>query len=240
VEPLPPDEVHLWYVRTDAVADPALLSAFEASLCAEERRRWQRFSFEEGRRQFLVSHGFLRAVLSRYAAVAPADWRFTAAGHGKPEVAPPGPAWLRFNLTHTRGLAACAVASGREVGVDAEDWHRQGRGVSAELVRRCLSPGERAHLGGLPEAERQRTFFDYWTLKEAYLKARGLGLALPLEEITFRWPPVVVSFGPGIGDAEAAWQFERREVGERHKIAVAVRRGAGPDPRVVAREFVPV
>src|SRR5205807_3952580 len=135
-------------------------------------------------------------VLSRYADVSPGGWRFVRSALGKPEVrlppltlpSPPrggegkggwGSRSLCFNLTHTRGLAACAVTWDREVGVDAEDWQRQGRELSEGLIRYCLSPEERACLKGLPPAERKRGFFDYWTLKEAYIKARGLGLSLP-------------------------------------------------------------
>lgn len=239
------EEIHLWYVRTDHVSSPDLLDAFAAVLCEEERIRWRRFSFEEGRRQYLISHGFVRAVLSRYADVHPGEVRFVRNGYGKPEVA--GPAHARplcFNLTHTRGLAACVVARGREVGVDAEDWERQGRDVSEALIRRCLSPAEHALFRSLAPAERQRAFFDYWTLKEAYLKARGFGLTLPVEEITFHWPSGVphvgevgVSFGSVIDDDPHSWHFERHTPSDRHKIAVAVRRLARRAPRVVTFEF---
>lgn len=242
--PLPDDEVHLWYVHTDRVAAD-LLDVLQATLGADEVERWQRFAHPEGRRQYLVSHGLVRVVLSHYADVAPSAWRFVRNGHGKPEVAAPHHARaLSFNLTHTRGLAACVVARQREVGVDAEDWERQGRAVSDGLIRRCLSPAELACFQTLPPAERQRGFFDYWTLKEAYLKARGFGLSLPIEEITFYWPSGVphagaaaVAFGPTLDDDPHTWQFVRHFPNARHKIAVALRRFGGPDLKVVVREF---
>ena len=242
---LPEDEIHLWYVLTDRVSGPARLEAFAAVLSEEEKNRRQRFSFEEGRLQYLVSHGFVRMVLSHYAAVPPAEWRFVRNGYGKPEVA--APALVRplcFNLSHTHGLAACVVARTREVGVDAEDWQRQGRADFAALIRRCLSPTELACYQKIPAAEQKRAFFDYWTLKEAYLKARGCGLTLPLEEITFQWPSevahvgeVAVSFGAGIDDDPTSWHFERHVPSVRHTIAVAARRGAGPGRKFVVREF---
>ncbi len=250
--PLRDDEVHLWYVRTERAADAALLERFRDSLCDGERRRWQRFAFEEGRQQFLVSHGFLRAVLSRYAGVPPSGWRFVPSAYGKPEVAlpagaaPAGRQALCFNLTHTHGLAACVVAWDREVGVDAEDWHRRGRDVGDELVRRCLSAEELACYRTLHEDDRKRGFFDYWTLKEAYLKARGLGLSLPVEEVVFRGPsggphspPVEVSFGPSVGDRPDTWQFACYTASDQHRIAVAARRFPGPDLDVIVREFTP-
>jgi 4'-phosphopantetheinyl transferase len=242
------DEVHVWYVRTDALRDSALLAQFASILSAEERERWQRFSFPEGKHSYLVSHGFLRTVLSRYADVPPADWRFTRNAYGKPEILEPPEASLLgrlcFNLSHTTDLAACAIVLDREVGVDAEDVDRRGRDISEELIRHCLSPQELACFRALPPEARKSSFFDYWTLKEAYLKARGFGLSLPIEAITFSWPsgvphsePAAVSFAPEIKDDPQTWQLERFSPTERHRIALAVRRPLGLDLRVVLREF---
>jgi 4'-phosphopantetheinyl transferase len=245
---LPEDEVHLWYFATDELTDSAWLAECERVLSAEEKERWQRFRFEEGRQQFLLSHGFLRFVLSHYAAVAPEAWAFTRSARGKPEIVPPDECpelrSLCFNLTHTAGLAACVVAWNREVGVDAEDVTRRGRPVSEELIRYCLSPAELSCFETLPADQRQDAFFDYWTLKEAYLKARGFGLALPIQEITFTWPSGVphegraaVMFGPVITDDPHTWQLERFRPTTWHKIAVAIRRLAGPDLTMIVREF---
>jgi 4'-phosphopantetheinyl transferase len=243
-------EVHVWYICTDSLTDPEVIEEFRLNLSDEELRRWQRFAFEEGRRQFLISHGFVRAVLSRYVAIHPSHWRFIPDHQGKPQAhlppqaAPPHRSTLCFNLTHTRGLAACCVAWDREVGIDAEDWERQGRELSELLIRRCLSAVEQACFELLHPSERKRGFFDYWTLKEAYLKARGVGLSLPLEEITFHWPSgvphdeeVAVSFGPAINDHSHTWQFARFTPTERHRIALAARRPAGPDVSVILHEF---
>ena len=248
VIPLDEDAIHLWYVRTHGVEESRAVELFAAVLSADERERWQRFAFAEGRHSYLVSHGFLRMVLSRYAEVLPADWRFTRNAYGKPEIVPPPDApslrSLCFNLTHTAGLAACAVVQDREVGVDAEDIDRRGRDVSEELIRYCLSPEELPCFRTLPAEARKSAFFDYWTLKEAYIKARGFGLSLPVEAITFSWPsgvphagPVAVSFSTEIKDDPGTWQLERFAPTARHRIALAVRRLAGPDLRVVVREF---
>lgn len=241
-------DVHVWFIRTCAALDARLLRACERVLSSDERERCQRFAFEEGRREYLVSHGFLRLVLSRYANVDPAAWRFVRNAYGKPEIAPArGMTVLRslcFNLTHTHGLAACAVARDREVGVDAEEVHRRGRELGDELIRRCLSPTELLCFQQLSAERRKVAFFDYWTLKEAYLKARGFGLSLPIEGISFHWPsgiphsgPVGASFAPEIGDNPHTWQFERLTPTPRHKIAVAVRRVAGAESSIVIKEF---
>lgn len=241
-------EVHLWYVLPDSLTDPALMQACARVLSPDERERWQRFKFEEGRQLYLISHGFLRFVLSRYADVAPHEWRFIRNGYGKPEVQPPpgreGLRSLSFNLTHTNGLAACAVTREREIGVDAEDVERRGREVSEDLIRYCLSAAEKRCFEALPPEQRKSAFFDYWTLKEAYLKARGFGLSLPVEAITFRWTSgvphqgaVEAEFAPDIMDSPRTWQFERFLPTARHKLGVAVRRPAGPPLSVSLRQF---
>jgi 4'-phosphopantetheinyl transferase len=241
-------EAHVWFIRTDAIDDARLLRTFEDVLSAQEKERWQRFTFEAGQRQYLISHGFLRLALSRYADVTPSEWRFVSSAYGKPEIVP-GHAQdalrsLSFNLTHTSGLAACIVARDREVGVDAEEVDRQGREIGDELIRYCLSGEELACFRMVSAHEQKRAFLDYWTLKEAYLKARGFGLSLPVEAITFRWlsgiphhGPVEASFAPAIDDNPQTWHFERFTPTPQHKIAVAVRRPLGANLTVIMKDF---
>lgn len=240
-------EAHVWFIRTDAVGDADILRTFEAVLSPQEKERWQRFTFEAGRQQYLISHGFLRLVLSRYADVAPDEWRFVSSAYGKPEIALGHNAQrsLSFNLTHTSGLAACIVARDREVGVDAEEIDRRGREIGDDLIRYCLSTEELACFRTVSAHEQKRAFLDYWTLKEAYLKARGFGLSLPVEAITFRWlsgiphhGPVEASFAPAIDDNPETWHFERFTPTPQHKIAVAARRPVGANLSVVVKEFV--
>jgi len=126
----------------------------------------------------------LRTTLSRYAAVKPADWQFINNAHGRPELLdrPANAPDLRFNISHTDGLIACAVTIGREVGVGVEQVSRR---LSHDVAGRHFAPGEVNDLRRLPEDEQQRVFFDYWTLKEAYSKALGgnpLQLALGSDE----------------------------------------------------------
>src|SRR5262249_38781671 len=136
--PLPGDEVHVWFAFADRVTDPRTLHSYEALLSPDEDERRQRYALVRNRHQFLLARGLLRTTLSRYADAPPAAWVFPATGHGKPEIAAPaGLPPLRFNLSHTDGLVACAVAAGREVGVDVEDVGR--REVSEGLARYCLS-----------------------------------------------------------------------------------------------------
>lgn len=157
--------------------------ARRSQLTTAELARVARFHFEHDRHSAAVVRLFIRQLLSHYAAVAPAQWRFETGAHGRPEIiAPPLP--LRFNLSHCDNLVVAAVVQRHSVGVDCELTRRQ-CSISA-LAERFFAPTEAAELRALPpEAQRQR-FFDLWTLKESYIKALGLGLAQPLNQFTFR------------------------------------------------------
>ena len=135
---------------------------------------------------YLAARVLCRATLSRYTGACPSDWRFRAGPHGKPAIAAPAEfAGLQFNLTHTHGLVACAVTRVGEVGVDAEETSRD---VDVEQVSgHFFSPAEQAHLSRVPPAERVIRFFEQWVAKEAYLKARGTGLAEAPEGFTIAW-----------------------------------------------------
>jgi 4'-phosphopantetheinyl transferase len=238
---LPPDEVHLWVVEPERVTEPHLLAAYRALLDEDERERHLRFRFEKHRLQFLVSHALVRTTLSRYAPVAPEAWRFVTNAHGRPEVAGEGPPGLRFNLSHADGMAVCAVALDVDVGADVEDSQRPGNMV--ELADSFFAPAEVAALRALPPERQRERFFEYWTLKEAYIKARGMGLSLPLERFAFHLEPGQpprISFEPGLEDEPEAWRFVPLRLSERHLAAVAVRRARGLPLRVRCQRTVPL
>ena len=233
-------EVHLWYVLVSRAPEPRLPGQLKSVLTPDERDACDRFLFDKDRYQYLFAHAMLRGVLSRYAPVRCADWRFDAPEkYGKPRVAVPLDPPLYFNLSHTEGLAACVVARRAEVGVDAE---HVGRGGSLmEIARHAFAPAEIARLerAASPD-ERRELFFDIWTLKEAYVKARGMGLSLPLQEFAFELKagrPPRVEFAPSMNDAPERWQFETFRPAPSHRIAVAVRRPAGLDCRIAARRL---
>jgi 4'-phosphopantetheinyl transferase len=229
----------VWTVREDAVA-PARLATYAHVLSDDERRRASRFLRPDDAARFVIGRALARTSLSRYAAVPPRDWPLSVDEHGRPELAerPPGAPDLRFNLSHTPGLIACAVTVGREVGVDVECTNRR---VFPDVPERFFSPREVADLRALPVDEQELVFFDYWTLKEAYIKARGLGLALPLRHFSFirgaGAAPTIV-FAPVLHDDPASWQFAQFWPTTEHRLAVAVRRH-GADLPVVVDAIVP-
>jgi len=167
----------------------------------------------------------LRRTLSRHAAVAPHDWRFVSDAHGRPFVDTRGghPA-IAFNLSHTRGLAACAVSGAAEIGVDVEEM-RPSVGL-LEVARHNFAPAEQADLRAAgDEAAMRRHFYALWTLKESYIKARSLGLSLPLQKFAFAWGDarIDLTIDAALGDAAADWWFALAAPSPEHRLAVALR-----------------
>jgi 4'-phosphopantetheinyl transferase len=226
----PQNRIDVWTTRTDNAVVRDRLLAYRRLLSNDEAKRAERIVHPETAMLFVVGRALARTMLSRYAAVAPRDWPFIIDSHGRPELAmrPAHAPDLRFNLTHTNGLVACAVTIGRELGIDVEHI---GRSLNFDVPERFFSQQEVEDLRALPKVEQRTVFFDYWTLKESYIKARGLGLALPLRQFTFvrhadRDP--VITFAPELPDDPATWQFKQFWPTDLHRMAVAVRR-AGDD-----------
>jgi 4'-phosphopantetheinyl transferase len=237
---LPLNSVHVDLVDPDAPEAWAQQEAYRALLSKDEEARMARLVFERDRRRFLLTRALVRTTLSRYADVAPAQWTFVANVHGRPEILnrPPGVPDLRFNLSHTDGLIACAVTIGREVGVDVEHI---GRRLIHDIAGRFFAPREVNDLHTLPADQQRRIFFDYWTLKEAYIKARGFGLALPLGDFAFILSPPsppVITFEPALEDDPSTWQFFQDWPTPQHRLGVAVRR-EGADLPVRVRHVIP-
>ena len=181
-------EVHLWLARPlDCRA--ALLQNLEA-LSADEAERAQRFHFLQDRNRYIARRGILRQILSYYQNCPPSEVDFTYQAWGKPQLAHSTSLAgdLRFNLSHSGDAALYAITSGRDIGVDIElirpevEW--------ADIASSFFAWGEIAELRRLSSHSRTRGFFNCWTRKEAYLKARGDGLSIALD--TFE-----VSLAPG-------------------------------------------
>ena len=231
---------HLWWIRPDTVTDPAELARYRALLTDGERKKTDRFRFARDRQTCLLTRVLVRTTLSRYCDVPPARWRFRTADHGRPEIGTP-PSTIRFNLSHTNGLIVCLVSRGREVGVDVESLERASRWL--DLAKRFFAPREAAALRRLDASERPTRFLEYWTLKESYIKARGLGLAITLSGFSFDLPArapddIRIRFTPAIDDDDARWQFSLERCGPNHLVATAVERD-GPEPvRITLYEAV--
>lgn len=233
--------VDIWLACPERISQPRLLSAYRNLLDDDERRTHDRFHFAEHRHTYLVSHALLRTGLSHYADVRPDAWRFVRNRYGRPAIAAGlCAAPLRFSLSHTRGLVALAVTLGRDVGVDVEDTERGGPTLS--VADRFFSASEVRALCALAPADRRQRFFHYWTLKESYIKARGMGVSLPLDGFSFHLDgggPIRISVAPSLADDPRLWQFASMRPTAQHTLAVAVRRGAGADLALRVATVVP-
>jgi 4'-phosphopantetheinyl transferase len=235
-----PGIVDLWYWfyepdLTDVVVETGL-----SWITTDEHDRYRRFRFERDRRLFLATRVLVRAVLSRYAAVNPAEWRFVADPRGKPHVSEPAltPA-LHFNLANTSGLVICGVSVAHDaLGVDVERVARAADYLP--LARRFFAELETDDLRALPAERRPRRFFEYWTLKESYIKARGLGLALPLDQFAFTIAitDIEVSFMSDAAE-ERRWRFASLEAPAGYLIGVGADTGGVP-LAIRAQAFAPL
>jgi 4'-phosphopantetheinyl transferase len=180
------DEVHVWRATLDET--PSRIDSFLRTLAADERTRAERFYFPRDRERFIVGRGVLRAILGLYSNSAPECVSFSAGSHGKPALAgESGGAAIRFNLSHSHGVALYAVTRAREVGIDVE-FIRSDLEVG-RIAERFFSHHEIAALRALPTDLRESAFFRCWTRKEAYIKAKGEGVSLPLDQFEVSLTP---------------------------------------------------
>jgi 4'-phosphopantetheinyl transferase len=199
------DEIHLWWGTAEDFADERWMDL----LSGEERRRHAAYRFERDRAHYLAAHALTRTALSHYADVEARAWRFVAGYAGKPAIANELDRAIGFSLSHADGLVACAIAAECDVGLDVENI---GRTIGAAEMRFVLAPAERRQI-----ETGEASFFDFWTLKEAYLKAKGVGLMEALDQTCFRIDGDRVEF------QEAGWSFFRSRPTPRHQMAVAAK-----------------
>jgi 4'-phosphopantetheinyl transferase len=232
--PLSPDrdEVRVWYTDVTALADdPAVATRTIASLPNADRARAAKYRVDRDRAMFVGGRIMARRLIGDALGLDGDGWELGEGERGRPEIAAPDTP-LRFNLAHSAGLVVCALAHGRDVGVDVEDLHRVT--LDPRLVRRYCAPAEAEDIEGEGDRWRDR-FLAYWTLKEAYLKARGLGIAVPLAEVCFTLEPAIrVGFLGSLAGTSTDWVFHLERPTTRHLVAVAV---AGERARIVSAPF---
>jgi len=227
-----PGEIHVSLLDPDVLGTPEVLGACERVMSEDERTRLAGMKSARRQVEYRLTRALVRRSLSVHARVAPTAWRFEIGPHGRPEIAGPGEApKLFFNVSHTAGLIACAVAVDPEIGVDVEDVERRSRTV--QIADRFFAPSEVHALGSLPVAEQRDRFFDYWTLKESYIKARGKGLAIPLKSFAFDLSHperIGLTLAAAAGDVPDGWRFFLMQPDARHRLALAVRPPTGVRP----------
>jgi len=219
---LPDDEVHVWHVDLEPWEKEAD-SLFEL-LDAAERERASRFKFPAPRNQFVASRALLRRALGRYLRIEARDIRFRTTTNGKPQLAESCD--LRFNLSHTEGVTVFAIARHRQVGIDVERIRQDTDAM--ELAERFFSRPEVQWLRSQPAAQHIPSFFTCWTAKEAYIKAQGEGLSLPLSSfgvlprLTSSELQLEVYANP---EESRRWSMWQLELGPDLRAALAVEGG---------------
>jgi 4'-phosphopantetheinyl transferase len=223
--------LHLWCAYPDDLLNEGAAEACLALLSEDERARVSRFRFERHRRESLATRALMRTALSCYRPLPARAWQFKLNEHGKPAVEPE--CGLRFNLSNSLGLVVCLVAEGAEVGVDVEPFERAEQIL--KLAPKVFSAAEQAQLENLEDAAKLDRALSLWTLKEAYIKARGMGLALPLEGFSFLFggeKRIRLEIDSSLGDEGARWRFCQLDRAG-HRIAAMVERKAAWDLEVL-------
>lgn len=224
-------DVRVWHAHVDVLhRSPDTYARAVAWLTSGERARHGRFRRDLDRDMFLLGRVMARAIVGRALDVAPTAWPWREGAHGRPEIDVPGCPFA-FNIAHSGGLVACAFAQRHAVGVDIED--RQRAAIAPELVARCCSPAEAADINAWePERWRDR-FLQYWTLKESYLKACGLGISVHLADLSFslHGEDIRLDRHGALATGGDDWAFELITLHADHYLAVAAPRLDGRRPR---------
>jgi len=212
------------------------VGVYSTVLCTEEQDRAGRFFFERDRSAFIVTRGVLRTLLGRYLGCPPDRLQFRHGPAGKPALTEPfGGDALGFNVSHSHGLALLAMARGREVGVDVEKI-RPGL-ATEDIATRFFAPREVAMLRAVPMPLRASAFFTCWTRKEAYIKATGKGLSLPLDGFVVSLAPgepaAILDTRPDAAEA-SRWHLTALAPGAGYVGAVAI---AGGQPEIKAWDW---
>jgi len=200
-------------------------------LPADERDRFLRYRHALSAHQFLAGRLLLRGWLEAVSGTPASAWRFVEGSRGRPAIAHPPSPWS-FNLAHSGGVVACVLSQIADVGVDVE--HLDRRPMERDLVKRFCSPTEIADIEAQPEDARLRRFLTHWTLKEAYLKARGLGIAVHLADLEFSLaePHPTIAFRKSLEGTDASWAFALFQPTPRCLLSAAAPQPAGT-PRPV-------
>ena len=215
-------DVHIWHASLDQPGEA--VHALRAILSVDELKRAERFHFDLHRGHFVAGRGILRHLLSLYTGINPEQLQLAYTRNGKPFL--PGmedESGIRFNLSHSGGMAVYAFTRGREVGVDIE-YQRPIDDID-RIAERNFSAKEYSTLGTLPEAERLEAFYLCWTRKEAFIKAIGEGISFPLQQFDVTLIPGELArlmSVEGSSDEARRWSMHNLTVVGGYAAAVAI------------------
>ncbi len=237
--PLNAQTVHLWWATDRGLNTSRLKQLYLDWLTTEEKARYHRYMFQKDADLYLLTRALCRKVLSHYMPVKPADWRFESNQYGKPSIASPETAKsLEFNLTNTPGFVACMVSDRYPVGVDAEAIDR--KSATLDIAKRFFSKEEFKELQTHPEELRAARFFHYWTLKEAYIKVRGMGMSIPLADFSMiedSEQNIQVIHHTSGSHTNYHWYFQQSQLAENYLLGMSVRLETPVRPQIIIQEM---
>lgn len=241
-------EVHIWHTDLRPSSDSALEKSFLALLDERETERVERFTAKHARDQNLTGRAVLRLLLAQYLEETPAKIRLVQADGGKPELAGENPLGLQFNITHKPGMVAWGFACGHRIGIDVEAL--DATHATTAIAERFFAAPEIERMRELSGEEAVAQFYKYWTLKEAYIKALGLGMKLPLKDFWFSlgdpdaqdYKPadINIAFSEDLDDDPARWCFFSSLLGKNHRISAAIESGKRAEPAMIVRPLPPL
>lgn len=232
---LHPNEIKVWYVQPEDFSDPAPLSTYYSWLSAAERKTLHRFRLQKHQHLYLIAHALLRGALSQASDTHPSAWQFHTNRFNKPLIAPQDEQQsLHFNLSHTEGLAAVSLTTLGSVGIDVErtsqhksNTHNTPDILDSDIASDILTRDEYLDYLSVPLKQKHDRIMRYWTLKEAYVKATGLGLSAGLKTCSFDLnatpSPKIQFLSEDISDpmqCPTAWQFWQTKLATDHLLAV--------------------
>lgn len=222
---IPP--ITLWAMPTAGLTE-ADVARWIPVLDDTERARVARLAIPRTRIEYVAAHALTRGLLAAATGRAPTAFHYAIGVKGKPSALVDGRLLdLHFNASHTDGLVAVAVSPHGALGIDVEAIDRS---VDLAVANRYFFGAEARWLDSLPSDRRLEGFLRLWTLKEAYIKATGLGLSQPLDEFWFDVAPPAIRFTPAIDDDERDWRFHQRVLADRFLVAAGWRWSDGDDP----------
>lgn len=230
------NEIQVWYATPQILTAVATQQKFRSWLSVSELMTLNAFRFEDDRLTYLVAHALLRATLARYTGTNPKNLQFQSNPFNKPFIAAPLDALgLHFNLSHTNGIVAIAFTKLGPVGIDAESTH-QAKNVT-EIAENILTPNEYVNLMQHHNADRLTRLMKYWTLKEAFVKATGVGLTYGLQTFEFdldAQPQPIIRFLSPTDTHANDWKLHQLTLPSGHILAVAIHQ---PDKSNISISF---
>lgn len=239
---LSPKDVHLWFAYSEKITDVTLLEQYNSLLSEEEKAKKSRFHFKKHQHQYLITRALVRSVLSMYVLeIQPRDWRFSTNKYGKPFISnSPLPIHLEFNLTHSDGVIVLAI-SNDVIGVDVENIYRENTFMN--IAADHFTADEYLYLKNKSIHDQRASFFQLWTLKESYIKARGLGLSLPLNQFAFRFSgdnEKSINLIAERNEHAESWQFWQLSLNDSYIVSVTAKSNASEQPLSLStRDIIP-